>query len=175
MTLNGKQQRFVVEYLKDLNATQAAIRAGYSEKTARQQGSALLSHPAILPLVAVKAEKQFAKAELTAERVLEEMRRLAFSDIRGICDSEGNLKPLSELTDEQASCIAATEIIQRNLTSGDGVMDKVHKVKLWDKTKNLELLAKYFNLLQEQVNVNVTLTLPTRLAAGRQRLLTAGR
>lgn len=70
MALTDKQQRFVAEYLVDLNATQAAIRAGYSEKTARQVASENLSKPDIAEAIAAKAAERTAAIDLSAERVL---------------------------------------------------------------------------------------------------------
>ena len=77
MPLNPKQQAFVREYLVDRNATQAAIRAGYSAKTAGSQGFDLLKKPEIAAAVEAKTEKQARKLELTAESVLEDLLRLA--------------------------------------------------------------------------------------------------
>lgn len=149
--LNPKQARFVAEYLIDLNATQAAQRAGYSRKTAYAQGQFLLKHPEIQKAVAAGKARQLDRADLTATRVLEEIRRLALSDIRGLFDDRGNLRPIHTLNDEQAACIASLEVVKRNLTAGDGEVDTVVKVKVWDKTKTLEMLAKHFALLTEKV------------------------
>lgn len=150
--LNPKQQRFVSEYLIDLNATQAAIRAGYSKKTAEQQGFDLLRKPEIAAAVSAGKAKQLASADLTAARTLEELRRLAFSDVRNLFDEGGNLKPLHTLSAEDAACIAGLEVIIKNAAAGDGVTDKVHKIKIWDKTKTLDSLAKHFGLLTERVD-----------------------
>ncbi len=89
--------------------------------------------------------------ELTAKRVLEELRRLAFADIRGLFTEEGNLKPLHTLTPEQAAAIASFEIVTKNVTAGDGHVDTVCKIKAWDKTRSLEMLAKHFALLTEKI------------------------
>jgi phage terminase small subunit len=75
--LNDKQARFVAEYLVDLNATQAAIRAGYSAKTARQQASELLAKPDIAQAVARAQEKRAQRTGITAEKVLEDIERIA--------------------------------------------------------------------------------------------------
>lgn len=90
--------------------------------------------------------------DLSAERVLEEIRRLAFADVRGLFDEHGQLRPLHELTPEQSAAIASLEVIKRNLTAGDGEVDTIHKLKVWDKTKALEMLAKHFALLTEKVD-----------------------
>jgi phage terminase small subunit len=150
--MTPKQQLFVAEYLKDLNATQAAIRCGYSEKTANREGSRLLSKVDIQTAIAERQRLQLERADLTATRVLEEMRRLAFSDVRELFDAQGNLRPIHTLTPEQSACISGLEVIIKNAKAGDGVTDTVHKVKVWDKPKVLDLLGKHFGLLAEQVH-----------------------
>lgn len=102
-------------------------------------------------------DKQLAKADLTAVRVLEEMRRLAFSDVRQLFDEQGNLRPIHTLTPEQSACIAGLEVIIKNAKAGDGVTDTVHKVKVWDKPKVLDMLGKHFGILTEQVQHTGTL------------------
>lgn len=151
MALTPKQARFAAEYLVDLNGTQAAIRAGYSPRTANQMASDLLAKPDIAALIAEKQARQLERADLTATRVLEELRRLAFSDVTGLFDEHGNLKPLHTLTPEQAAAIASLEVVKKNITAGDGQIDTVHKLKVWDKTKALEMLAKHFGVLTERV------------------------
>lgn len=149
--MNDKQERFVAEYLKDLNATKAAERAGYSEKTAGSQGHDLLKVPEIAEAITTGKQKQLAKADLSAVRILEELRRLALSDARGLFDEKGNLRPIHDLTDEQAAAIASVEVVKKNLTTGDGEIDTVIKVKVWDKPRSLEMLAKHFGLLIDKV------------------------
>jgi phage terminase small subunit len=149
--LTPKQARFVGEYLKDLNATQAAIRAGYSERAARQAGYQLLTNSDVAIAVQQGQARQLESAELSAARVLEEYRRLAFSDIRSFFDEQGNLKPIHQLTPEQGSCLASMEVIIKNAEAGDGQTDRVHKFRVWDKTKALTDLAKHFALLTEKV------------------------
>lgn len=153
MALTPKQRRFVAEYLIDLNATEAAKRCGYSEKTARSQGSALLTIPDISKAVADAQARQLNRSDLTAARVLEELRRLAFADTRGFFDDAGNLKPIHQLTAEQGSQLAGIEVIKKNAEAGDGHIDTVHKIKLWDKTRSLEMLCKRFGLLVERLDM----------------------
>ena len=170
MALTPKQRRFVAEYLVDLNATEAAKRCGYSEKTARSQGSDLLTVPDIAKAVAAAQERQLNSIELTAARVLEELRRLAFSDTRAFFDEHGNLRPIHELTAEQGSQLAGIEVIKKNAEAGDGHIDTVHKIKLWDKTRSLEMLCKRFGLLTDRIEVTGAMDLVTRIAAARARL-----
>jgi phage terminase small subunit len=169
MALNPKQRRFVAEYLIDLNATQAAIRAGYSKKNADVTGPRLLGNVGIAAAVAAGTSKQLATAELTAARVLEEIRRLAFIDMRGFFDANGNMKAVNELSPEQGSALAGLEVIIKNAEAGDGVTDRVHKFKVWDKTRSLEMLAKHFALLTDVVKVTTDDENIARLMAGRKR------
>ena len=157
--MNAKQQRFVTEYLIDLNATQAAIRCGYSPKTARVQGSRLLLNADIQASVAAGKAHQLGQNDLSASRVLEELRRLAFTDTRGFFDDAGNLKPMQQLSAEQGAALASFEVIIKNAKAGDNQTDTVHKIRLWDKTRALEHLAKHFGLLKETVDVQGGLSL----------------
>lgn len=167
--MNARQARFIAEYCKDLNATQAAIRAGYSAKTAGSQGEALLKKPEIAAAVAEKTQQQLERADLSAARTLEEMRRVAFSNIQDLFDEDGNLKPLHTLTREQAACIASLEVVMKNATAGDGKIDRVLKLKIWDKPRVLEMLGKHFALLTERVKLEGDDALIEALLEGRQR------
>ena len=99
------------------------------------------------------AEK-LARNKLTADRVLEEYRRLAFTDIRKFFDAHGNLIPVQDLGDEEAAALASMEVIIKNAKAGDGHTDEVHKFKLWDKTRALEALAKHFALVKNRLEVS---------------------
>ena len=151
MALTPKQARFVAEYLIDLNATRAARAAGYSIKTAESQGYENLRKPEIMAAVTAGKARQLEQADLSAVRVLEEYRRLAFLDLRTFFDDDGNLKPIKDLTPEQGAALASFEVIKKNAEAGDGIIDTVHKIKVWDKTKALQDLAKHFGLLIEKV------------------------
>lgn len=167
--LTAKQARFVAEYLVDLNATQAAIRAGFPKKAASSVGYEYLRKPQIAAAVSAGKATQISRAELSASRVLEEMRRLAFADIRQLFDEKGNLRPIHSLAEEDAAAIAGMEVIIKNAKAGDGVTDTVHKVKLTDKTRALEMLGKHFKLLTDTVNLTMDDALIAKLHAGRQR------
>jgi phage terminase small subunit len=88
--MTARQRRFVAEYLKDLNATQAAIRAGYSAKTARAQGSENMTKPDIAAAIAAGQERQLQRAELSAIATKEAIRRQVESDVRRLFDDQGN-------------------------------------------------------------------------------------
>ncbi len=84
MALTAKQQRFVDEYLIDLNATQAAIRAGYSEKTARSISNENLTKPDIQAAIAKGMQARSCRVEITQDMVLRELAKIGFSDIRKV-------------------------------------------------------------------------------------------
>lgn len=148
------RERFIAHYVRSLNATEAALAAGYSPKTAKAQGSRMLTRVDVAAEVARLTRKHLDKAELTAGRVLEEIRRIAFSDPRSLFDLAGNLKPIHQMTTEEAASIASFEVVKKNVTAGDGVTDTVCKVKVWDKAKALEMAAKHFALLTDRIAVD---------------------
>ena len=99
------------------------------------------------------------------------MGRLAFFNLATLFDAQGTLKPLSDLPAEARSALASVEVVRRKLTAGDGAPTWVHKVKIGDKLKALEMLAKHFRLRGEPVAVNGVdwEKLAARLASARQR------
>ena len=151
--LSAKRKRFVAEYLIDLNATQAAIRAGYSPKTAMSQGPRLLSNAEVQAAVQAGKARQLEKAELSAEAVLEAIRRVVMGDIRRLFDEHGNCKPIHQLTADEAALIAGYEVVLKNAEAGDGVVDRVLKLKLKDHAKYVEMAAKHYALLVERVDL----------------------
>ena len=89
--MTPKQERFVEEYLVDLNATQAAIRAGYSKSTSYSIGQRLLKNVDIQKAITAAREKQQRRVEITADRVLEEYAKIAFFDPRKLFTADGGL------------------------------------------------------------------------------------
>jgi len=148
--LNEREKLFVKHYpLENFNGTKAAIKAGYSAKTARQQATRMLTKVSIRTALAKSLEPKAKKLELTKDRLMQEVARLAFSDIRNVAefDSSGmKLKASGEglltepLTDDAAATIAS--ITQSDTQNGRNI-----SVRLWDKTKNLELAARIVNIL----------------------------
>jgi phage terminase small subunit len=156
MTIAPKQQRFVDEYLIDLNATQAAIRAGYSAKTAGSQAFDLLKKPEIQGAISARQQERQKRTEVTQDRVLQEVARLAFLDIRKVLTDGGNLKPISELDDDTAAAIAGLEIMEEHQGSGaDRVfIGYTKKLKLSDKKGALELLMRHLGMLKDRTEIS---------------------
>jgi len=129
--LTPKQQRFVEEYLIDLNATQAAIRAGYSKKTANVQGSQNLTKLSIQTFIRDAQKERSERLEISQDRFINELYTLAFMDIGDVCTWGPDylkIKPLSELTPEHRAVIREIKI----LTTKNG---KIRGIKMHDKLK----------------------------------------
>jgi len=108
--LNAKVLRFVDEYLVDMNSTQAAIRAGYSAKTAHAQGSRLLRDALVQDAIAAGMAARSKRTQITQDMVLEELAKLAFSDPREFFREDGTLKHPQELSDRAAAALAQFEV-----------------------------------------------------------------
>ena len=146
--LSEKQQRFVQEYIIDLNARQAAIRAGYSPKTAGAQSSRLLTNVNIQDEIAKAMEDRGKRTGVTQDRVLTELSAIAFAKATDYVevgeDGLVKIKPTAELTDEQKKAIAGIK------KGANGI-----EIKLTDKTKALEMLSRHLGLFNDKFNVNV--------------------
>jgi len=144
-------KRFAAEYLLDLNATQAYMRATgvTNERTAATNGWRLLRNADIAAAIQAGTRRQIQTTELTAARVLEELRRLAFFDPAELFDEHGHIKPLKDMTPEARAVIAGIEVARANFDRTDGKRSNewLHKIKLSPKVNALEMLAKYFKLL----------------------------
>lgn len=152
--LTPKQERFVAEYLIDLNATQAAIRAGYSEKTAQQQGSRLLLNVKVQEAIAKGQNKTAAKLEITKERIVEELAKIGFSNMldymRAGTDGDPYLD-FSNLTREQAAALAEVTVEDFKDGRGEEARDvRRIKFKLHDKKGALVDLAKMLGFMVEK-------------------------
>lgn len=97
-----------------------------------------------------------ADEALSVESTVEAIRRGQNYDLRDLFDAQGNLKPLKDLTEEQAWAIAGFEIIIKNAEAGDGHTDKVAKVKLVDRGRYVELAARHQGMLNDKLKVDVT-------------------
>lgn len=149
--LNDKQHRFIEEYLIDLNATQAAIRAGYSEKTSRSIAQRLLTNVDIQNAISEAKKSRSKRTQITQDRVLQEFAKIGFSDIRNLFTEGGNLRPLSELDAETAAAISSVEVVTKNL--GDGEVEYVHKIKMWDKVGSLTQMGRHLGMFVDKTEV----------------------
>lgn len=151
--LTPKQIRFVDEYLVDLNAAGAARRAGYSVKTADKIGYENLRKPEIALAVEAKRKQLAGELGITRERVLREMAKLAFSDLRELYNVDGSLKPPHEWSDNAAGAVAGIETVEefaKNAKGQNELVGYVKKVKLWDKGKQVENLLKHMGMAEDK-------------------------
>jgi len=110
-----------------------------------------LRQPEIAAALAKGTARQLAKADLSAVMVLEAIRRQIVGDVRRLFDEAGKLRPIAALSEDEAAMLAGFEVVRKNLTSGDGHQDTVAKVKLTDRSRYVEMAAKHFKLLHEQI------------------------
>lgn len=155
--LTENEQRFGDEYLIDFNGTKAAIRAGYSKKTAASQASRLLRKVKIQKYLSDKKEKISAKLDISQERTMQEIGRIAFSSLKCLFDENGDLKQIKDLTDDEAAILSSVEIEELFAGGLGGLkvsIGKTKKLKLWDKVKALEMLAKHYKLYTDAPVLN---------------------
>ena len=148
--LTGKQELFCKEYLIDQNATQAAIRAGYSKKTAYSQGQRLLKNVGIRKRLAELLKPINDQLDFGAQEVLSELKKLATSNLLDFFDTNGFLKPLSEITRDQMACVSAVDM---ELFTPKEPGERLHisqakKLKFWNKLKALELYGSHLSLFK---------------------------
>jgi len=152
--LTPKQAAFVKEYLVDLNQTAAAVRAGYSEKTASVQAVRLMGLPQVKEAIEAEMAKRSERTEITQDRVLQELARVGFSDIRKLFTEAGSLKRPEEWDDEAAAFVSSIEVVVRKVPGGDeDEVEHIHKVKLWDKNSALEKIARHLGMLNDKMKV----------------------
>lgn len=165
-----RQERFVEEYAKDLNATQAAIRAGYTSKHADKIGWRILETPHVAEAIAATQAARLRRLGVTNERVLQETARLAFSDVRKFYDKKGNLLPITELDDDTAAAVAGMDVDEIwDGPLGERVpVGQTKKIKLWNKVQNLELLGKHLRLFVDQTEHTGPNGGPIELVYGRK-------
>jgi len=142
MKLTAKQEKFCNEYLIDLNATQAAIRAGYSQKTAQVIGAENLTKPIISQYIQKQRQKTAEKAEITRDKIVNEYAKLAFFDIRKVLTIDGGLKDTTEWDDDSAAAIAGLESYDEKEPDSGMVLGTVRKIKISDKRAALDSLCK---------------------------------
>jgi phage terminase small subunit len=167
--LTPKQERFVAEFIISGNATQAAISAGYAPKWAGVNADRLTKHDEIASAIEASRKKALERSELTRERIILEIRRIALSDPRRLYDpATKRLKHVLDLDDDAAAAVYSPDTKIRNLAAGDGVQDSIEAIKTWDKPKALEQLVRIFGLNAAE-KVEVTMV-GEKLKAARARL-----
>lgn len=157
--MTDKQKIFCEQYLLDFNATRAykvAYPDSKTDESARAGASRLLTNDNVQEYLEVRKKELGNKMEITQERVLKELARIAFGDVRELYDDKGSLKFIKDIDDDTASIIAGIETVEEFEGYGQDreQIGYTKKVKLADKTKALDMLGKYFGMFKEKVEVN---------------------
>lgn len=169
MKLTAKQQRFCDEYLIDLNATQAAIRAGYSKKNADKIGSELLGKTRVAEYISERKADRMVRTEITQDMVLKELANIAFSNAadyanviekQAMVEVEGNMIPVLDENGDPVMYRTVEPTLTEDLTEEQkralAVIKKGRdgfEVKPYDKVRALELLGKHLGMWTEKVEV----------------------
>lgn len=147
---------FVDEFMIDRNATQAALRCGYSPKTAMSQGGRLLRDVAILAEINKRGAEQSRRLQITSDRIMLEYERLALLDPIDLFNADGTMKALKDIPEDARRAIGALEIRELSdiETPGGTIAVQLRKVKLVDKKGALDSLAKIMGLMKDKVEVS---------------------
>ncbi|MBY5917339.1 terminase small subunit [Rhizobium leguminosarum] len=152
--LSAKQKRFVAEYLIDLNATQAAIRAGYSKKTATVQASRLLTNAKVQEELSKQQSKVAERLEITKERIVDELAKIGFANMLDYMRAGPDGDPyldFSGLTRDQAAALSEVTVEDFKDGRGEEARDvRRVKFKLHDKKGALVDLAKMLGFIIEK-------------------------
>jgi phage terminase small subunit len=154
----------VVEYLVDLNAAQAYIRAGYSAKTAETCGPRLLRKAQVAAEIQRRMTKREERVEVTSDTVLRELLLVATTDLSKAYDTGGNLLPIQDIPEDCRRAIAGIKVFEEFDGYGENrvKVGEVREVKFWDKPKALELLGKHLKLFTEVVESTSTVNVTAR-------------
>jgi len=148
MALTDKQEMFCREYLIDLNATQAAIRAGYSGNTARKIGSENLTKPDIAQRIIDLKSSRNERVEINADYVLRRLVEIDEMDVLDILRDDGGLKMVHEWPKIWRTTLSGLDILTNVTNFDETTMENILKKIKWpDKVKNLELLGKHISVM----------------------------
>lgn len=161
--LTAKQEIFCKEYLIDLNGTQAAIRAGYSEKTAEQQASRMLLNVKVQNRVSELKEIRNTQLDVDGTYVLKRLIEWDQLDVLDILTDTGSFKPISEWPKVWRTSISAMDV-STLMKQEEDIETRIMKVKWPDKVKNLELIGKHVDVqaFKEQVQHSGGITVETK-------------
>lgn len=153
--MNQKQKAFATEYVIDYNATQAAIRAGYSERSAYSQAHELLKKPEIQEVIKELEAEASTRTKVSKDMVIKELARVAFVDPRKLFDEEGRPKDIRFLDPDTAAALASVDIYEEFDYNGDDkeLSGYTKKYKWADKLRALEMLGKHLGMFTDKVHV----------------------
>lgn len=148
--MTKKQKRFVEEYLIDLNATQAAIRAGYSPETAYSIGSENLKKPEIRARIEEAMAERSKRTGVNQDRIIMELAKIGFLNPKDLVNfDEATVK--EEAAEEDLAAIASVRVKRFPTKDGEGIE---REIKMYDKSKALELLGRHLGMFKDKVEVS---------------------
>ena len=150
--LTPKQARFVEEYLLDLNATQAAIRAGYSPKWANRQAHNLIDDSRLAAAIAEKQAKTAEKLNIKREDLIRRLLEIADLDVSSIVNEHGNMLPVSEWPEAVRRSVAGLETIEER--AGGAVVASVRKVRLESRGQQIERVGRLLGLFTDKLEIS---------------------
>ena len=167
--LTPKQEMFCYEYLIDLNATQAAIRAGYSENTANRIATENLSKPVIKNYIEYLKTKRQEVLDVDATYVLKRLIDIDQMDARDILNDDGSVKPIFDWPDVWRQSISGVDLME--ISNSENVAATLKKIKWPDKIKNLELMGRHVAVaaFKDRLEVSGNLGLSERMKKARER------
>lgn len=150
-----KRQRFVEEYLIDLNATRAAERAGYSPKTANEQGARLLADASVQAAIATAVAERSERTKITSDDVLRELARIGFSDAWNYRQVGGSLELAPDAPEDATRAVASVKHKTRTIPQKDGepIVEHTVEFRLWDKNTALANLGKHLGMFVDRHEV----------------------
>lgn len=150
-----KRERFAREYVIDQNGTRAAIAAGFSKRSAYNSANLMLKNAEVQTLIAELTSKQAAKLDITAERVLNEIAKLAFVDPRKFFNPDGSAIDITELDADTAAALASVKRFEEYEGAGKNrkFVGYTKEFRIADKGANLERLGKYLKLFTERIEL----------------------
>lgn len=165
--LTPQQEQFVLEYLVDLHQTNAAIRAGYDPHTAQRSATKMMKAGTLVSKAVARAmAARAARTGYNADRTMREVAKIAFGDPRKMFDSQGRLLPPSEYSEDDAAMLSGVKtrrIVEKDPNSNALVQVEIQEVRLADKMGGLLLMARHLGILNDKLDVNVNVSLASRL------------
>lgn len=158
--MTNAQKRFCDEYLVDLNATRA-YKVAYpnckKDETAKSAGSRLLTNVNLQNYISEKIKEREKRTEVTQDRVINELAKIAFMDIRKLYTENGQLKNIADIDGNTAGAISSLETLEEYDGYGDDreKIGDTKKVRLLDKTKALELLGRHLGIFNDKLDINI--------------------
>ncbi len=149
--MNIRQKRFCEEYIVDMNGKKAAIRAGYNPKTATQQAARLLTYDNVLEKIQSLMEEQSKRTEVTADRVIKELAKVAFQNPSDVVDlNTGHILP--DVSTEDLSTISGIRVKKIPMKNGEG---EEIEMRFPDKVRALELLGRHLGIFSDKYKLTI--------------------